>query len=96
MYTLSSEKISAVWYSGTLNSKNKRLFSIRHCTIWPLRWSFLKVNDLTYNVKHGYINGNLNIESTSYSNTLNTNIRVLVTTYCHIMLSGKNFIDIKY
>ena len=33
MYTLSSGKISAVWYSGTLNSKNKRLFSIRHCTI---------------------------------------------------------------
>lgn len=34
MYTLSSGKISAVWYSGTLNSKNKRLFSIRHCTIY--------------------------------------------------------------
>ena len=33
MYTLSSGKISAVWYSGTLSSKNKRLFSIRHCTI---------------------------------------------------------------
>ena len=57
---------------------------------------FLKGNDLTYNVKHGYINGNLNIESTSYANTLDTNIRVLVTTYCHIMLLGKNFIDIKY
>ena len=57
---------------------------------------FLKVNDLTYNVKHGYINGNLNMESTSYANTLNTNIRVLITTYCHIMLLGKNFIDIKY
>jgi hypothetical protein len=57
---------------------------------------FLKVNVLTYNVKHGYINGNLNMKSTSYANTLNTNIRVLVTTYCHIMLLGKNFIDIKY
>jgi hypothetical protein len=30
MSTLSSGKISAVWYSGTLISKNKRLFSIRH------------------------------------------------------------------
>ena len=37
MYTLSSGNISAVWYSGTLNSKNKRLFSIRHCTIYGLK-----------------------------------------------------------
>ena len=58
---------------------------------------FLKVNVLTYNVKHGYIiNGNLNIEVTSYANTLNTNIKILVSTFCHIMLLGKNFIDIKY
>ena len=37
MYTLSFGKISAVWYSGTLNSKNKGLFSIRHCTIKLIR-----------------------------------------------------------
>jgi hypothetical protein len=49
MYTLSSGKISAVWYSGTLNSKNKRLFSIRHCTIYHIcninGWKFHFVGD---------------------------------------------------
>jgi hypothetical protein len=60
MYTLSSGKISAVWYSGTLNSKNKRLFSIRHCTIIGII-QYKQLNKLQ-NVAVIYINIKIHID----------------------------------
>jgi hypothetical protein len=61
MYTLSSSgKISAVWYSGTLNSKNKRLFSIRHCTIIGII-QYKQLNKLQ-NVAVIYINIKIHID----------------------------------